>query len=196
MRSLFLAVVMTLSLFSTTHATLISLGDKLIYDSEFNITWYDFTKANNSDGWASPEGWVNALNYSGFDDWRLPTIDELVALDNYFMETGSIGPFTDICRLGSTCSRIEVIQGVSFTKFPSSTYLTSTDVGPHARLEYHLDTHETRLETRIQRELYSNASGIAVRAGMTVPTPSTILLLSVGMLGMILMRSKLSFNGR
>lgn len=52
-----------------------SLGNRLIYDSDLNITWYDYTKSPAI--WQSQMDWASALtvNFGGnvYDDWRLPT---------------------------------------------------------------------------------------------------------------------------
>ncbi len=55
-----------------------SLGNPLIYDSDFNITWYDYTKSQ--DTWDNQMTWASGLtvNFGGtiYDDWRLPsTVD-------------------------------------------------------------------------------------------------------------------------
>ena len=55
-----------------------SLGNRLIYDTDFNITWYDYTKGydrlQNQMSWASALT-VN-LGDNIYDDWRLPsTVD-------------------------------------------------------------------------------------------------------------------------
>ena len=84
-RSIIIIVVMFAVFFISmlsTHATLElrgtdSLGNRLIYDSDLNITWYDYTKS--SDYWQGQMNWASALSVSGgdlvgvYDDWRLPT---------------------------------------------------------------------------------------------------------------------------
>ncbi|MBI5409481.1 MAG: hypothetical protein HZA14_08955 [Nitrospirae bacterium] len=77
-----LFVVLFLSTFSA-HAELYnrgtdSFGNRLIYDSDLNITWYDYTNRDYS--WPDQMNWANALsvNFGGnvYDDWRLPaTVD-------------------------------------------------------------------------------------------------------------------------
>ena len=55
-----------------------SLGNKLIYDTDLDITWYDYS--NPMDIWANQVAWADALyiSYAGsmITDWRLPTTDE------------------------------------------------------------------------------------------------------------------------
>jgi len=69
-----------LFLVHTAHAELFlrgtdNLGNRLIYDSDLNITWYDYTTYTNT--WYGQVNWASALtvNFGGtiFDDWRLPT---------------------------------------------------------------------------------------------------------------------------
>jgi len=55
-----------------------SEGNRLIYDSDFDITWYDYSHA--VDTWQNQMDWASALtvNFEGIDysDWRLPlTVD-------------------------------------------------------------------------------------------------------------------------
>ncbi len=52
-----------------------SLGNRLIYDSDLNITWYDYTNAANI--WQNQVNWASGLtvNFGGtiYDHWRLPS---------------------------------------------------------------------------------------------------------------------------
>jgi hypothetical protein len=55
-----------------------TLGNRLIYDSDFNITWYDYTRSY--DTWQNQMDWASELDvdFSGthYTDWRLPsTVD-------------------------------------------------------------------------------------------------------------------------
>lgn len=52
-----------------------SIGNRLIYDDDLNITWYDYTKGG--DHWNNQMAWASELtvNFDGnnLTDWRLPT---------------------------------------------------------------------------------------------------------------------------
>jgi hypothetical protein len=86
-RTFILAVTMALVLaFSMQpHAALFSrgtdsLGNRLIYDSDLDITWYDYAKS--WDTWQNQMDWAGALDvdFGGthYTDWRLPeTVDSL-----------------------------------------------------------------------------------------------------------------------
>ena len=81
--SLVVCLLAVLFLVSSTHAELFnrgedSLGNRLIYDNDFNITWYDYT--NSLTTWQNQMNWASDLTvtFAGtiYDDWRLPsTVD-------------------------------------------------------------------------------------------------------------------------
>ena len=55
-----------------------SLGNRLIYDSDLNITWYDYSKS--WDTWQNQVNWASGLSVTfgsnTYTDWRLPsTVD-------------------------------------------------------------------------------------------------------------------------
>lgn len=75
-----ICLLAVLFLASSTHAELFnrgtdSLGNQLIYDSDLDITWYDYTTSSNT--WQNQMNWAATLtvDFGGtiFDDWRLPT---------------------------------------------------------------------------------------------------------------------------
>src|SRR3970040_2917221 len=72
-------LILVVGLSVQAHATLIlrgtdSLGNRLIYDNDLDITWYDYT---TRDSWGNSMSWADALsiNFGGaiYDDWRLPS---------------------------------------------------------------------------------------------------------------------------
>jgi hypothetical protein len=62
-------------------AALIDRGGGLIYDDDLDITWladanYAMTSGYDSDGmmtWSNAITWAGQLQYSGHDNWRLPS---------------------------------------------------------------------------------------------------------------------------
>lgn len=66
-------------------AALINRGSGLIYDDVLDITWmqdanYSITSGASASGFynfAEASNWVDNLVFSGYDDWRLPTINPL-----------------------------------------------------------------------------------------------------------------------
>ncbi len=80
-----LAMLVAFALVTPVHAVMINrgtdtLGNRMIYDTDLDITWYDFSNAANT--WANQVAWAGALSvdFGGttYDDWRLPaTVDGL-----------------------------------------------------------------------------------------------------------------------
>lgn len=85
MKKIFITTVfsiMTLAFSMQAHADLQnlgtdSLGNRLIYDTDLDITWYDDTHYNSHETWEDHILWADSLsvNFGGnvIDDWRLPT---------------------------------------------------------------------------------------------------------------------------
>ena len=70
-------LVAGLGLAGSASATLIDRGLDLVYDDVLNITW---TRNANLPGsqllnWAQANTWAADLDFAGFTDWRLPTIN-------------------------------------------------------------------------------------------------------------------------
>jgi hypothetical protein len=73
-------MVLLLGFVVQAHATLFlrgtdTLGNQLIYDSYFDITWYDY--AHDRDIWENQVAWAEALTVefggTAYDNWGLPT---------------------------------------------------------------------------------------------------------------------------
>jgi hypothetical protein len=68
-------LVVALGFPGLAHATLVNNGGGLIYDTDLNITWYDFEAAGRD--WQEAKDWAADLeitvNGTKYSDWRLPT---------------------------------------------------------------------------------------------------------------------------
>lgn len=82
------ALAMVLAAAAPARASLIlrgtdTLGNQLIYDTDLNLTYYDYT--NSSDTWQNQVDWAAALtvDFGGatYDGWRLPVCENDVCLD-------------------------------------------------------------------------------------------------------------------
>lgn len=86
---LILAAVLTLSIATSVNAALVSrLNGQAVYDTDLNVTWLSnsLLAGSNTFGvagaavdldWNTAQSWIgamNAANYLGFSDWRLPKI--------------------------------------------------------------------------------------------------------------------------
>ena len=104
--SIVTAIVLGVSM--PTHAALQNrgtdtLGNRLIYDSDLNITWYDYTNSTSS-SWDYHMNWASALtvNIGGtvYDDWRLPTIT--------IMETPAVHSYGGLTTFGYNITSSEM----------------------------------------------------------------------------------------
>jgi hypothetical protein len=73
-------------------ALLIDRGPDLVYDNVLNITW---TRNANRPGssflnWAQANAWAANLSFAGFDDWRLPTINNSTTPTNTATDCGLV----------------------------------------------------------------------------------------------------------
>ncbi len=191
-RTFILAVIMAMVLgFSMqAHATLELRGmdvngNRLIYDTDFNITWYDYT---NSSDWQNQLNWASALSVSGgdlvgvYDDWRLPTA----------LNQNGTGPCTGYSCTGSEMGHLY------YTELGNSTSSSLTETGDFQHLQlgfYWSSTEYAALASNAWyfytddgSQLTSNKGfplyAIAVRSGdvsvAVVPEPMSMVLFGVG----------------
>lgn len=81
------ALTVMMGVSGVSHAALYDRGNGMIYDSVQNITWLkdanyaatQFAETGGTKGdqdgmmtWSEAQAWVGALEYGGYDDWRLP----------------------------------------------------------------------------------------------------------------------------
>jgi|GEM_PF-909321 len=85
MKKLFTTVTLLSVLLSTQgHAELINRGGGMIYDTILNITWMQDANYAKTSGYSrfglmqfdEANAWANSLNFGGYDDWRLPTLQD------------------------------------------------------------------------------------------------------------------------
>ena len=73
MKKLMIAVCMMICIATNANADLIDRGGGLIYDTDLNITWMQDTNPTYMT-WQNAMAWASALEYQGYDDWRLPSM--------------------------------------------------------------------------------------------------------------------------
>lgn len=77
MKRLMVPVVFLVALLSVVnaHAALVDYGNGLIYDTDLNITWYDYSYGGpwvEDHTWYQINEWAASLNVGGVTGWRLP----------------------------------------------------------------------------------------------------------------------------
>jgi hypothetical protein len=98
---LLIAAALIFGLSVSAHATILplenrgtdSLGNRLIYDPNLNITWYDYT--HETGVWQDQGEWASALtvvfNGNSITGWRLPSTVEAPEIGSWYDGTGTYG---------------------------------------------------------------------------------------------------------
>jgi hypothetical protein len=171
------------------HAALInlgtdSLGNRLIYDTEFDITWYDYT--NYVGFWQDTMDWASGLSVTFgsniYEDWRLPsalnqdgsgpcsvyncTGSEMGHL--YYIELGNMG-YLDTSGNQTACYHSNCLSNTGdFQDLKPYYYWTSTEDALHPGAAWRFE-----MASGVQGKSGKLGSGlypIAVRDGLAVAT--------------------------
>lgn len=71
------AAVLVFGVSFGAQASLTSSGPLTVYDSVQDLTWTKDANLNGQMDWSTSVAWANNLDYAGYTDWVLPTIDQL-----------------------------------------------------------------------------------------------------------------------
>ena len=162
-----------------------SLGNRLIYDTDLNITWYDYTKSNNT--WQNQMNWASGLtvNFGGtiFDDWKLPTAlnqDGTGPCYGYNC-TGSEMGHLYYTELGNSVGALSTTG--NFQNLIPDAYWLGTEYAANTNFAVFFSFHGTLAGLQIYDNKYSDGQyAIAVRTGdvTLVPEPISSILFITG----------------
>jgi hypothetical protein len=210
---LLMAMLVVCVLATPAHAFLINRGtdtldNRLIYDPDLNITWYDYT--SSVAGWADQIAWASGLSVTfgstTYDDWRLPsTVDGPVegiggfdgtTLHGYNITTSEMGHlfYIELGNKGYIATDGTYPQtgwGLTntgdFLNLSSAIYWSGTEYAANTGAAWNFSFYngEQGPVSKINFAYW----GLAVRSGdvaaaTSVPEPTTVALLGIGLAGM------------
>lgn len=94
-----LAAAAIVALSGTAQATLVSLGDGTVKDTNTNLIWLqDWNKNGLYTNWATQKAWAETTldGFAGSNDWRLPEIGEFTALFAAYGNLTLVSQFTNV----------------------------------------------------------------------------------------------------
>ncbi len=209
---LLLPVVLFLT---SVNASLINHGNGLVYDSDRDITWLSNANlAGQAMTWEAAGIWVDDLVYADATDWRLPMANDkdgsgllptsssqaysdLIKGDLRHLFSIDLGGIldpggTNTSNYGNYNSNADLFTNIVFTLGRDDVYWTSEPGSISGRAYYFGFSNGGQWQKYISG---SQGLGLAWAVhdgvlGKPVPEPATLLLLSLGFLGLGASRNK------
>lgn len=192
----FIMLIISLFFFmaASANAALVDNGDGTITDTSTNLMWlqdtnYAFTSGYDDDGWMTRNdslAWVANLDYAGYEDWRLPSLNGLycggmsecigselggmyhISLNFDSGEPDRAGPFTNLEDMN------EFWYGDTYDDFSESVYVFYSARGFHGFLP---------------QQGMEESRAWAVRV-VPEPVSTTLFLIGAGVMGFRRFRNK------
>ncbi len=180
-----------------------SEGNRLIYDTDLDITWYDYTNSVNN--WQNQMNWADALSVTfgsnNYTDWRLPsagggcwgedcTNGEMGHL--FYSELENISWYSG-CNPQIDCGLVNTSAFQNLQVIPETRYWYGTDFPGDPQDAWFFDMRYGYQGPNPKSGAYSDFKALAVRDGLAVvpePVSSTLFIVGGATLGFRRFRKK------
>ena len=168
------AAVLVFGVSFGAQASLTSSGPLTVFDSDQSLTWTKDANLNGQMDWATAVAWANNLDYAGYTDWVLPTIDQLATQFSTNLGEAS----------GQSIADSHNDSYNLFTNLQSYVYWSGSEYAPYPYYAWVFNTYDGYQNITFKDlQLYA----WAVRPGdvAAVPVPGAFWLFGSAMVGLM-----------
>lgn len=175
---------------NVANSDLIDRGNGLIYDNVLDITWLQNANLTSTAmNWSDSVDWAENLNFGGFDDWRLPTIN--VSTQDGSCDsstTGGIRAKTGWNRLNTSFIDAITNDTVNFINLNRAVYWSGNVYTPNTVSSWFFFTYngyQGGINNSYNYYAWAVRDGDIAAVNTTVPEPSTLVIFGLGLLALI-----------
>lgn len=187
-----LALVTALLSIAEVNASLIDRGNGMIYDDVLDITWMADaglarTELGGAVDWSSATAWAENLEFGGYSDWRLPSMD--VNSDGVIIDCRESGVSEADCRDNEldymwNINQIQLESPGAFQNISDLHYWSSTLNPVFPSLVYLLNFDTGFRGSTSPSTLNRNAWAVRDGDVSAIPVPASAWLLGSGLIGL------------
>ena len=168
------AAVLVFGVSFGAQASLTSSGPLTVFDSDQSLTWTKDANLNGQMDWATAVAWANNLDYAGYTDWVLPTIDQLATQFSTNLGEAS----------GQSIADSHNDSYNLFTNLQSYVYWSGSEYAPYPDYAWYFHTYYG-YQTYYFKDLQLYAWAVRPGDVAAVPVPGAFWLFGSAMVGLM-----------
>ncbi len=168
------AAVLVFGVSFGAQASLTSSGPLTVFDSAQSLTWTKDANLNGRMDWTAAVAWANNLDYAGYTDWVLPTIDQLAT--QFSTNLGE--------AFGQSIAASHNANYALFDNVQSDVYWSGSEYAPNPSYAWLFNTN---YGNQYGNDKFNQLHAWAVRPGdvAAVPVPGAFWLFGSAMVGLM-----------